>query len=195
MAELYLCEHFPGVNYRQFLHLLNAFHTEKSSQNITFDKQHLKDILSIAQNERERECIRYTAFAVSGLSATGARKRFGLERITERALCVQRTIEETQAIRSAIHSVSKTQEKVALAQFGVQVSDESDSTLDGSEDDVTSLSEQSDTDLSPKPSVTPQETDLVELLHSAHFNCFEFTCLAEERGISRSVLDEQLKLV
>ena len=153
---------------------------------------HLKDILSIAQNERERECIRYTAFAVSGLSATGARKRFGLERITERALHVQRTIEEIQAIRSAIHRVSKTQ-KVALAQFGVQVSDESDSTLDGSEDDVTSLSEQSDTDLSPKPSVTPQETDLVELLHSAHFNCFEFTCLAEERGISQSVLDEQLK--
>jgi len=75
------------------------------------------------------------------------------------------------------------------------VSDESDSTLDRSEDDVTSLSEQNDTDLSPKISVTPQETDLVELLllHSTHFNWFEFTCLAEERGISRSVLDEQFE--
>ena len=70
------------------------------------------------------------------------------------------------------------------------MSDESDSTLDGSEDDVTSLSEQNDTDLSPKPSVTPHETDLVELLHSAHFNWLEFTCLAEEREISQSVLDK-----
>lgn len=66
-------------------------------------------------------------------------------------------------------------------------------TLDRSENDVTSLSEQNDTDLFPKLSVTPQETDLVELLHSAHFNWFEFTCLAEERGISRSVPDEQFE--
>lgn len=66
VAELYLCEYFPGVKYRHFLHFLNAFHTEKSSQSITFYKQHLKDVLSIAQNERERECIQYTAFAVSG---------------------------------------------------------------------------------------------------------------------------------
>ena len=44
VAELYLCEYFPGVNYRHFLHLLNAFHTEKSSQSITFYKQHLKDV-------------------------------------------------------------------------------------------------------------------------------------------------------
>lgn len=65
------------------------------------------------------------------------------------------------------------------------MSDESDSTLDRSEDDVTSLSKQNDTDLSPKLSDTPQEIDLVELLHSAHFNWFEFTCLAEERGISQ----------
>lgn len=46
-----------------------------------------------------------------GIVATGARKHFGLERITEWALRVQRTIEETQAICSAIHGVSKTQEK------------------------------------------------------------------------------------
>jgi len=49
VAELYLCEYFPGVNYRHFLHLLNAFQTEKSSQSITIYKQHLKDVLSIAQ--------------------------------------------------------------------------------------------------------------------------------------------------
>ena len=155
VAELYVCEYFLAVNYRQFLHILNAFHAEKCSQKITFNKQHFKDLLSIAQNDRERECIRYTAFAVSGLSATGARKHFGLEHMTERAERVQRTIEEAKAIRSAIQSISETQEKVALAEFGIQMSDESDS---GTDSDVT---EDSDIDLPQHPSITPQDTDLI----------------------------------
>ena len=187
MAELYVCEYFPAVNYCQFLHILNAFHAEKCSQKITFNKQHFKDLLSIAQNDRERECIRYTAFAVSGLSATGARKHFGLEHMTERAERVQRTIEEAKAIRSAIQSISETQKKVALAEFGIQMSDESDS---GTDSDVT---EDSDIDLPQHPSVTPQDTDLIQLLQLAEFNWFEFICQAEVKGISRSVLDEQFE--
>ena len=172
-SEIFLFEHFPGINYRQFLHLFNAFHTEKYSQNLTFSKQQLKDILSIAQNDRERECIRYTAFAVPGLSATGARKQFGLDRITERAQQVENAIEEAKAIPSAIESISKIQEKTALAQFGVKFSDESDSSLD---DGVASESD-SEVRSSPQPmSSPPSDADLIQLLKSAQFNWFELAC-------------------
>ena len=94
------------------------YFTLKCAHRKVFSKQQLKDILSIVQNDRERECIRYTAFAVSGLSATGARKHFGFDRITERAQQVENAVEEAKAIRSAVESISKILEKTALAQFG-----------------------------------------------------------------------------
>ena len=73
VSEVYLFEYTPGVNYR---HFLNTFHLEKTTKKLCMTKQQLKGVWSIAQNEREKELIHYTAVVSSGLSATGARKAF-----------------------------------------------------------------------------------------------------------------------
>ena len=83
LSQNYLFEKFSGVDYRQFLHLLNVFRAEKASKKLAMSKKQLSDILSIAQSDRERECIRYTAVVASGMSPKAARKCYGLENTSE----------------------------------------------------------------------------------------------------------------
>lgn len=82
-SQNYLFEKFPGTDYHQFLHLLNMFHAEKCSKELAMPKKQLSDILSIAQSNRERECIRYTAVVASGLSSKAARRSYCLENASE----------------------------------------------------------------------------------------------------------------
>lgn len=115
------------VNYRSFLHLLNSFHHEKYKKKLALTTQELQGIPSIAQSDSEREAVRYTAFKVSGLSATGARKHYGFHAISERAVGVKDAIAETKAIHSAFEGITKVQEAAVLSQFGVDVTDLTDS--------------------------------------------------------------------
>lgn len=119
VSQVYLFEHFPNVNYRQFLHLLNDFHAEKTKKKLLINKQQLKRILSIATSSRERECIRITAVLSSGISATSARKHFGFEKVTERVKAVSDIADEIEAIRRAHEEVAEAQERAAMVQFGV----------------------------------------------------------------------------
>lgn len=59
--------------------------------------------------------------------------------MTERAQNVEDIIEDVKVIRSAFRCMSKTQEKVVQERYGIQLSDES-----GSDVDVTDESECSD---------------------------------------------------
>lgn len=86
------------MNYQQFLCLLNSFHLEKSTKKLTMTKQQLKGLLSIAQSDREREMIRCTAVLASGLSASGARKHFGLDSFQRQSQRVEDVIEEIKAV-------------------------------------------------------------------------------------------------
>ena len=99
-------------------------------------------MLSIAQSDRGRESIRYTALVASGVSATSARRMFGFERVPERVTCMDDAIAEAEAIRSAYDRVAKVQEKVTLAQFGVTYEDDTDSSSSSSDvEDDTEASE------------------------------------------------------
>ena len=55
LSEVYLFEYSKGVNYQQFLCLLNSFHLEKTTKKLSMTKQQLKNVLSLAQSDRERE--------------------------------------------------------------------------------------------------------------------------------------------
>ena len=48
-------------------------------------KDHLGQLLSLAQTDRERECIKYVVFKTSGLSASAAQKFYGFSDMTRRA--------------------------------------------------------------------------------------------------------------
>ena len=43
-AEVFLFEYFAGVNYDQFLQLLNRFHSEKHTNKVALLKEKLRDL-------------------------------------------------------------------------------------------------------------------------------------------------------
>ena len=47
-------------------------------------KDHLGQLLSLAQTDRERECIKYAVFKTSGLSASAAWKFYGFSDMIRR---------------------------------------------------------------------------------------------------------------
>ncbi len=90
------------------------------------EKKELKALLTMAQSDGERELIRYSVVKTSGLSATGARKAYGLERMKERMRGVEDAIEEARLIRTAIDNLAKVQDKAVFLSMGIPVSSESD---------------------------------------------------------------------
>ena len=193
LSEVYLFEHSPNVNYQQFLHLLNAFHLEKSTKKLFMSKEQLRGILSIAKSDRESECIRYTAIVASGLSATSSRKHFGFERVSERVQGVDSIIKEVEAIRSAYESIAKVQEKVTLAQFGLECKDDSSSSTGSSESDSDLDSEVVAS--SPESVTSFPLNDIVDVLKAGQCNWFEVVSTAEEKGINPSYLEGQYENV
>lgn len=160
MSEVYLFEYSNGLNYQQFLCLLNFFHIEKTTKKLSMSKEQLKNVLGLAQSDREREMIRYTAVLSSGMSATAARKHFGLDSVRHRVERVESALEEMRAIRLAFESIANIRESAALAQFGITC--DSDSSPSESESD-NDTSESSDS-AHPKVTVSFSRDDIVTLL-------------------------------
>ena len=179
-------EYNQGVNYHHFQRLLNTFHLEKTTKRLSMTKQQLKSVLSIAQSVREREIIRYTAVVSSGLSATGARKHFGLGAMQQRTEKVEHALQEIQDIRLAFESVASVQESATLAQFGITLDHESDESYLGS-----SESEADDT-LEPPDSHTESSISMQSILdirRESNWNWFHVISTAEVKGISVSLVE------
>ena len=183
-SEVYLVEHSPAVNYCKVVNLLSSLHSmAEASPNMK--KQELKELLQLAQSDRERECIRYTAWRASGLSTTAARKHLGLEGMNCRADCIQRALEEAQAIREAVDGITRVQEKSAFQPLGFTVSDSS-SSGSNSEDMTDALSSSDETE---NPSQSHREAtvpELILLLRSSSVNWFQLIDLIEEQGIDKT---------
>ena len=80
VSSWYLLEFIEGINYTHVVQFLEATSMSRQSS-VCIKKHELKALLGLAQSDRERELVRYTAFKSSGLSTTGARKHLGLESI------------------------------------------------------------------------------------------------------------------
>ena len=78
-AEVVLTELINGIDYLKVLHFLNAFAFQSNTSEPSLSKAELHQLLILAQSDRERELVKYTAFRTSGLSKSGARNRFGFE--------------------------------------------------------------------------------------------------------------------
>ena len=90
-------------------------------------KDHLGQLLALAQSDRERECIKYAVFKTSGLSASAARKFYGFSDMTQRTDRVERAIEEAQCIRENIQSLTAIQDKAILLSHGIDLPSSSSS--------------------------------------------------------------------
>ena len=98
------------------LHFLNARcsnATTKTPPNLS--KCELKQLLSLAQSDRERECIRFAAYKASGLSATGARKHWGMVNEAQRVKQISECIEETRDIRMCVDDLAESQSRLLMA--------------------------------------------------------------------------------
>ena len=139
LSEIHIMEYFPNVNYSQFIHILSRFHQSSTRTDIGMSKHELKEILKLACSDRERECIRYTAFKASGLTAKAARKHFGFQNMTARSSAVENALEERRNIYEAIENICNIQEKALLCSFGVSLSDYSSSSDSETDSEATHI--------------------------------------------------------
>ena len=83
-------------------------------------KEEMKELLSFAQSDREREVLRYSVCRASGLTPTAARRIYGWERMSERSIVVEESLHEAQQLRKSIEDLCSTQECALLRSLGIE---------------------------------------------------------------------------
>ena len=171
MGELYVMEKNDNLDYPALLAFLNTKLSQSKAQR-GFSKHELKQLLSIAQSEREKECIRYAVYKAPSITPSQARRQFGLESMRTHALRVETCIQEAQEIQVAVAELASDQDKAILDTFGVcgneLSSPESDEcSSEGSDVDASDTIEQCTTTL-------PDDQHLIELLRMGEYNWFDF---------------------
>ena len=142
-SKIYIMEFFKGVDYVKIRHFINMCVTNQSgSERISFSKDHLHQVLSLAQCDHERELIKYTAFQASGLTPTGANRRFGFQGMCERTKKVEQCIMDTRRICECVDDLSKAQDKAVVRSFGLVTSDSDSSDSDCDFNDLECCSQQ-----------------------------------------------------
>ena len=156
----YILEHMEGVNLAHLLHFIEALLSARSltSDAPSIDRKEIGAILSLAQSDRERELIMYTAFKASSLTATAAKRHLGFHNMTERCDKVQACIEEAQNIRETIDKLSHVQDRALLLSMGFANLSSSDSDTGSEIGDI----------LVSSPGFSPNHTASVSM-HSRSF--------------------------
>ena len=80
-------EKFPGCDYSK----MGRAGLANTSMPHTFslEKPVVKMLLSIAESDRERECLRYAIYKASGMTATMVRRTYGFENTNAHVMCVE----------------------------------------------------------------------------------------------------------
>ena len=93
----------------------------KGSNPKVMEKSCVKMLLSLAQSDRERQCIRYAILKASCITPTQARRRYGVSSISQSAAKVEEAISDVVKIKEAIHDilVMIIQDQSLLMQFGL----------------------------------------------------------------------------
>ena len=192
ISAWYLLEYIEGVNYIHVVRFLEATVMSRQQPVQSIKKHELKALLGLAQSDRERELIRFSAFRSSGLSVTGARRHLGLENMQQRSDRILQCIEEAQEIRDAVDKLSCLQDKALLSVMGL--SDAESSTAESELDDCDVLS---DVETSPgqKQDYTQLHDTLLGLLKDNQYNWFAIVDFVENNvapplSETSTVLDE-----
>ena len=77
-SEVYAIEYVHGFDWVMLQSVLSSFIYNQSP---SMTKTDLQQVVKLAQGDRERLLIKYTAFRASGSSLTAARKHFGIENL------------------------------------------------------------------------------------------------------------------
>ena len=158
-----------------------------AESHVGMSKKELKQLLSIVNGEKERECIKYTLYKASSISPTQARCLFGLEYMKARALEVEASVGGAEEIGKAYDDLAYSQDQAILDCYGLSASDLENPQI------VYSSEESSDSDHmelveSEDKTNTPDEKLLISLQNS-NYNWFEFSDHCNECGIENSRLE------
>ena len=170
-SVLKVIELHPHVDPKMIQLYLNSmksmFSSTSSVSSPPMQKEHFKEVLAFAQSQREREVLSYAVFKASGMSASRARKHFGLENIAHRATNVDKAICEAKAIRKCIDSLATTQEVALLQSYGIP--------YENPDSDISSEGEHSDEDLSTEHASLelPPLEKISVMLKESLFNWFD----------------------
>ncbi len=116
-----LMEKFAGTDYRKLGAIINslAINNTHLPKGVSLEKSVVKMLLSIAQSDQERECLRYAIYKASGMTPSQARRTYGFEGMQARSLTVEATITEIQQIRQAIEDLACIADQALLTRFGI----------------------------------------------------------------------------
>ena len=131
-----LAEKFSGTDYRKLGAIINGMAINTYvPKGVSFEKSVVKVLLSIAQSDCERECLRYAIYKASGLTPSQARCRYGFEGMHVRALAVEAAVTEIQQIREAIEDLACIEEQAVLTRLGILTLSDTSSTCSESEEE------------------------------------------------------------
>ena len=129
-----LVEKIHGADFAKIGFFINSLASSfKGINPKVMEKSCVKMLLSLAQSDRERQCIRYTVLKASGITPTEARRRYGFSSISQSVSKVEEAISESIKIKEAIHDISAIQDRSLMMQFGLVDKESSSSSDDESE--------------------------------------------------------------
>ena len=164
-----LMEKFSGTDYSKFGAILNGLVSVKPAVGDSLRKSVVKMLLSVAQSDHERNCLRYAIYCASGMTPTDIRRKYGFQGMAARASEVDEALSEIQHIREAIHDLASVEDRALLEVLGIPP-----------ESNYSSSSE-ADEDLNSEPlfgdslqGILDSVKDIPQLLFDCHYNWFEF---------------------
>ncbi len=105
-----LMEKIDGTDNSRIGNILNSLVNTIPPERIFIDKSAVKALLSIAQSDRERHCMRYAISKASGMNQTAIRRTYGFEQMQQHVASVEKAIVEIQNIRETINDLAKIEE-------------------------------------------------------------------------------------
>ena len=118
-----LMEKFYGTNYPKLGAILNGLVSlnPTGSNGGKLQKSVVNMLLSIAQSDSERKCLRYAIYSASGMTPTEARPKLGLGNMKAVPKEVEEAVLEIQSIREAISDLASVEDKALLYSLGIAV--------------------------------------------------------------------------
>ena len=86
-SRTFLMEILPGCDhiYQKIIDFyLESVQWASETATPAMTKDHLRQLLTLAQSDRERECIKYAVYKSSGLTPSAARRLYGFEEMSRR---------------------------------------------------------------------------------------------------------------
>ena len=116
-SEIHIMEYIAGLDYSCFGKLLRQA-LRRSGPTPSISKEEFHRLLSCARGRREQETLTYAVCRASGLTASGARKVYGVSNASERLANVEDSLRETQEIRENVEELVAVQVNAMLQSEG-----------------------------------------------------------------------------